>query len=230
MNENPFGTRVPVPVRTESGPASTTDVRDAAVDYLKQVYVLLAASLLVSVAAGFVGMRTPFALEHPIVLLVLELGAFFLALKVKNTPTLFLFTGISGFAIGPVIAIYVGRGMSGAVGQAMFLTAAIFVGMTFYAMTTRRNLSMLGTFLFAGLIVLLVGSLLNMFFHSSAVSFALSAAGALIFSLYIAWETQMLKENPWAVTPQEAALSMYLNVVNLFLSLLRLLGILGSDD
>ncbi|MBF0426509.1 MAG: Bax inhibitor-1/YccA family protein [Magnetococcales bacterium] len=228
MSESPFGHRPRVSVQAEVAPAPTVDA--SAIDYLKQVYALLAASLLVAVAAGFVGMHTPFAFEHPIVLLLLELGAFFLALKVKNTPTLFLFTGISGFAIGPIIAIYIGRGLSGAVGQAVFLTAAIFVGMTFYAMTTRRNLSMLGTFLFGGLVILLVGSLLNLFFHSSAVTFAISAAGAVIFSLYIAWETQMLKENPWAVTPQEAALSMYLNVINLFLSLLRLLGVLGSDD
>ncbi|MBF0137702.1 MAG: Bax inhibitor-1/YccA family protein [Magnetococcus sp. DMHC-1] len=232
MNENPFDTRARVPVQVENGPIPAIDIKEqeSAVEYLKQVYLLLAASLLMSVGAGYVGMHTRFAFEHPILLLVLELGAFFLALYVKNTPTLFLFTGISGFTIGPIIAIYVSQGMSGAVGQAVFLTGAIFVGMTFYAMTTRRDLSMMGTFLFAGLIILLVGSLMNLFFHSTALSFALSAAGAVIFSLYIAWETQSLRDNPWAVAPQVAALSMYLNVVNLFLSLLRLLGILGSDD
>ncbi|MBF0178250.1 MAG: Bax inhibitor-1/YccA family protein [Magnetococcales bacterium] len=230
MSENPFDNRARAQAHAESGAMPAIDVKDSAVEYLKQVYALLAASLVMAVASGYVGMYTPFAFEHPILLLVIEVGVFFLALKIKNTPTLFLFAAISGFTIGPVIAVYVGSGLSGVVGQAMSLTAAIFVGMTFYAMTTRRDLSMMGTFLFAGLIVLLVGSLLNMFFHSSAMGFALSAAGALIFSLYIAWETQSLKENPWAVKPQEAALSMYLNVINLFLSLLRLLGILGSDD
>lgn len=201
-----------------------------AVEYLKQVYALLAASLIVAVAAGYVGMTLPFAREHPIILMLLMFAAMFLAFKVQNAATLFLFTGISGLSIGPVIAVYVGAGLSHVVGQAVFMTGAVFVGLSFYAMTTRRDLSMMGGMLFAGLIVLLVGSLLNLFFHSTAISFALSACGSVIFAGYILYETQQLKANPGAVAPSVAALSMYLNVVNLFLSLLRLLGILGGED
>ena len=207
-----------------------TELAGMAIDYLKQVYALLAASLIVAVAAGYVGMSLPFAHENPIALILLMLGALFLAFKVQNAATLFLFTGISGLSIGPIIAIYVGAGLSHVVGQAVFMTGAVFIGLTFYAFTTRRDLSMMGGMLFAGLIVLVVGSLLNLFFHSTAVAFALSAVGSVIFAGYILYETQQLKNNPGAIAPSVAALSMYLNILNLFLSLLRLLGILGGED
>ncbi|MBF0181958.1 MAG: Bax inhibitor-1/YccA family protein [Magnetococcales bacterium] len=198
--------------------------------YLKQVYALLAASLIVAVAAGYVGMTLPFAREHPIILMLLMFGAMFLAFKVQNAGTLFLFTGISGLALGPVIAHYVGAGMAGVVGQAAFMTGAVFTGLTFYSLTTKRDLSMMSGMLFAGLIVLVVGGLINLFLQSTALSFAMSAAGCVIFAGYILFETQQLKAQPWAVSPSVAALSMYLNVVNLFTSLLRLLGILGGDE
>ncbi|MBF0614440.1 MAG: Bax inhibitor-1/YccA family protein [Magnetococcales bacterium] len=198
--------------------------------YLKQIYAMLAASLIVAVAAGYVGMSLPFAREHPIILLLLMFGALFLAFKVQNAVTLFLFTGLSGLSLGPVIAHYVGAGMSHIVGQAAFLTGAVFTGLSVYSLTTKRDLSMMGGMLFAGLIVIVVGGLINLFVQSSAVSFAISGLGSVIFAGYILFETQQLKENPWAMAPSVAALSMYLNVVNLFTSLLRLLGFLGGDE
>ena len=198
--------------------------------YLKQVYALLASSLLVAVAAGYVGMTLPFAREHPIILMLLMLGAMFLAFKVQNAATLFLFTAISGLSLGPVIAHYVGAGMSAVVGQAAFMTGAVFTGLTFYSLTTKRDLSIMSGMLFAGLIVLVVGGVINLFLQSTALSFAMSAAGSVIFAGYILYETQQLKAQPWAVAPSVAALSMYLNVINLFTSLLRLLGILRGDD
>ena len=207
-----------------------TGMDNSAIDYIKQVYALLAASMIVAVAAGYVGMSLPFAREHPIILMLMMFAAMFLAFKVQNAGTLFLFTGISGLAVGPIIAMYVSAGLSHLVGQAAFMTGAAFVGLSFYAVTTRRDLSMLGGMMFAGLIVLVVGGLLNIFFQSTAVAFALSACGAVIFCGFILYETQQLKANPGAVAPSVAALSMYLNILNLFLSLLRLLGIMGGDD
>lgn len=212
------------------GSDHAANLSGAVADYIKQVYTMLAASMIVAVAAGYVGMSLPFAREHPILLMLLMFGAMFLAFKVQNAGTLFLFTGISGLAVGPVIAIYVSAGLSHLVGQAAFMTGGAFVGLSFYALTTRRDLSMLGGIMFAGLIVLIVGGILNIFFHSTAVAFALSACGAVIFCGFILYETQELKANPGAVAPSVAALSMYLNVLNLFLSLLRLLGIMAGED
>ncbi|MBF0611366.1 MAG: Bax inhibitor-1/YccA family protein [Magnetococcales bacterium] len=201
-----------------------------AAQYLKQVYSLLAISLMVAVAGGYVGMSTPFAYEHPIVLIVAQLAVLFLAFSMRNTVTLLLFTAISGFALGPVIAYYLNAGLSHVVGQALFLTGGVFVALSTVAMVSDRDFSTLQGTLFAGLIVVVLGGLVNLFIQSTALSFAMSAVGAVIFSGYILMETQQLKENPWAEAPAYAALSMYLNVLNLFLSLLRLLGIFGSDD
>ena len=209
---------------------TVTRTDSSAVTYLKQVYSLLAASMMVAVGAGWVGMTLPFAYEHPYILMFMFIGAVFLAFKVQNAATLFLATGISGLSIGPIIAMYVGSGMSHIVGQAAFLTGGIFVGLTFYAMTTKKDFSWMGGMLFAGLIVVILGGLINMFVGSTAMAFGISAIGAMIFSGLILWETQQLRNNPWAVPPTVAALSMYLNVLNLFMSLLRILGILGGDD
>ncbi|MBF0184288.1 MAG: Bax inhibitor-1/YccA family protein [Magnetococcales bacterium] len=222
----------PTPMATPIAEAMSVPIveQGSAIEYLKQVYSLLAASMIVAVAAGYVGMSLPFAREHPIILMLLMLGAMFLAFAVKNAATLFLFTGISGLSLGPVIAVYVGAGLSHVVGEAVFMTGAVFAGLTVYALTTRRDLSVMNGILFAGLIVLLVGGLLNLFFHSSALSFAMAAIGSVIFSGYVLVETQELKSNPWAMAPSVAALSMYLNVVNLFMSLLRLLGFVNGED
>jgi modulator of FtsH protease len=217
--------------RTQVFPARTSAVDEASVaTYLKQVYALLAASLAISVSAGYVGMRLPFAYEHPIIMCLLFLGAVMLCSYVKNTATLFLAAGLGGLSVGPMIAYYVNAGMSSIVGQAAFMTGGAFAGLSFYALTTKRDLSRMGGMLFAGLMVLIVGGLVNLFMQSSALSFAFAAMGAVVFSGLIIWETQMLKENPWAVPPAAAALSMFLNVFNLFLSLLRLLGFLGGED
>ena len=209
------------------GAVSRSD--SSAVTYLKQVYSLLAASLMVAVASGWVGMTLPFAHEHPYILMFMFFGAVFLAFKVQNAATLFLATGISGLSLGPLIAMYVGAGMSNIVGQAAFLTGGIFIGLTFYAMVAKKDFSWMGGMRFAGLMVVVLGSIINIFIESTAMRFGLSAIGALVFSGLILWETQQLRNNPWAVPPTVAALSMYLNVVNLFVSLLQILGILGGD-
>lgn len=226
MNDNnPFKNRT---AAMDAG--YTAGLDSQAVAYMKQVYALLAASMIVSVFAGYVGMSLPFAHEHPFMLIIMMFGAMFLAFKVKNAATLFLFTGISGLSLGPVIAVYVGAGLSHVVGQAAFMTGGAFIGLSFYSITTKKDLSMLGGMMFAGLIVLILGGLLQMFFQSTALQFALGAGGAVIFSGLILYETQQLKANPNAVAPSVAALSMYLNIINLFLSLLRVLGVLGGDD
>jgi modulator of FtsH protease len=209
---------------------TTARADSSAVTYLKQVYALLASSMMVAVAAGWVGMTLPFAREHPYILMFMFFGAVFLAFKVRNVATLFLATGISGLSVGPLIAHYVGGGMSNIVGQAAFLTGGIFIGLTFYAMVTKKDFSWMGGMLFAGLIIVVLGSLINIFVGSTAMAFGISAIGALVFSGLILWETQQLRNNPWAVPPTVAALSMYLNVLNLFISLLQVLGIMGRDE
>ena len=199
--------------------------------YLKQIYSLVAASLFLAVLAGSIGMESQFAHENRMILFIAQIAIIFIAFKVQNTPILFLFAGVSGFALGPIIAMYVGAGMSHIVGQAAMLTGIAFGGLTVYALTTKRDLSMMAGMLFAGLLIIVVGGLLNAFFiQSPAMQFAMAAMGAVIFSGYIVYETQQYKNNPGMVAPSMAALSMYLNIINLFISLLQILGFMGGDD
>lgn len=220
----------PVAIPSPMGTDRAQEIARSGIDYLKQVYALLAASLLLAVATGWVGMHSPIVFEHLLLFTVAEFGALILSFFIRNTATLFLFVGLSGLTLGPMIAVFINAGLSGAVGQALFLSSVSFTGLTLYGLTTRRDLSVLGGILFAGLLVVVVGAVVNLFLHASALSFAVSALGAVIFSGYIVYETQQYKMNPWAVPPSTAALSLYLNLVNLFIVILRLLGILGQDD
>nr|CRH07918.1 Conserved membrane protein of unknown function [Candidatus Magnetococcus massalia] len=209
------------------------DLSASTVEYLQQVYAYLGASMLLAVAAGYVGMDSPLAMmarQSLLISLVVMIGTMMLAFWKPGAPTLFLATGSWGFLAGPIIGMYVNAGAAGIVGQAAFLTGAIFVGMTAYAMTTKKDFSFMGGMLFAGLIVIIVGGLVNAFFlKSPAMTFAISAGGALLMSGFLLYETQQLKQAPWAMHPAAAAVSLFTTIYNLFMMLLSLLG-MGRDE
>lgn len=141
-----------------------------------------------------------------------------------------VFSVLEGVLIGPLMARYLHMsGGSQLVMTAASLTAAATFGCAVYAITSRRSFSHWGGFLFAALLVLVVASILAIFIHSTMLHLALSVAGALLFTVY------MLFDISEVVTGREtnyisAALSIYLDMLNLFLDLLRILGILNSDD
>ncbi|ABK45957.1 protein of unknown function UPF0005 [Magnetococcus marinus MC-1] len=221
-----------------AGAAASYDVSasrsQASVGYLQQVYAFLAAGMLLAVAAGYVGMTSELAFQmrgNLLVSLGALIGTMLLVSWKPSAPTLFLMTATWGFMGGPIIAYYVNAGASHIVGQAAFMTGAIFTGMTFYAMTTKRDFNFLGGMLMAGFIVILVGGLLNFFiFESTAVTFALSAIGALLMTGYLLYETQQLKQNPGMLHPAAGAAMLFSSIYNLFMMLLQLLGIMNSDD
>jgi uncharacterized protein len=115
-----------------------------------------------------------------------------------------------------------------------FITAATFGAVSLYGYTTKRDLSGMGSFLFMGLIGIIIASLVNIFLASSALQFAVSVIGVLVFTGLTAWDTQRLK-NEYLGSLQVGgelvakgaimgALSLYLNFINLFVSLLQLMG------
>jgi modulator of FtsH protease len=141
-----------------------------------------------------------------------------------------VFAAIQGVLLGPVLARYLG--MSGGtelVMTAAGLTAAATFGCAMYCVVSRRSFSHWGGFLFAALLVLLVASIIAIFVQSTMLTLALSIAGALLFTVYLLYDISNV------VTGREtnyimAALGVFLDMLNLFTSLLRILGILGSDD
>ena len=113
-----------------------------------------------------------------------------------------------------------------------FITAALFGSMSLYGYTTKRDLTSMGTFLFMGLIGLIIASIVNIFLGSTMLEFVISAVGVLVFTGLTAWDTQKIKESyaehfagdTLAKNAIMGALSLYLDFINLFLMLLRLFG------
>jgi FtsH-binding integral membrane protein len=139
-----------------------------------------------------------------------------------------LYAALMGVSLAPILLVYTGA----SVAKVFFITAASFGGLSLWGYTTRRDLSPVGSFLFMGLIGVVIASLVNIFLASSAISFAISVVGVLVFAGLTAYDTQKIKEmyavnDDGTVAGRKAimgALSLYLDFVNLFLMLLRLFG------
>jgi uncharacterized protein len=142
--------------------------------------------------------------------------------------TFWIYAALVGVSFGSLGLIYTGASIA----RVFLITAAAFGALSLYGYTTKRDLTGMGSFLFMGLIGLIVASLVNMFFASSAMSFALSVISVLIFTGFTAYDTQAIKETYYegdgsTVAGHKAimgALRLYLDFINLFLSLLRLFG------
>ncbi|MES2906076.1 MAG: Bax inhibitor-1/YccA family protein [Pseudomonadota bacterium] len=138
------------------------------------------------------------------------------------------FAAVMGLSMGSIFIVFT----TTSIGRVFFITAAAFGALSLYGYTTKRDLSAFGSFLFMGLIGIVIASLVNLFLQSTAMQFVLSVLGVLIFSGLTAWDTQRLKESYYENMGQEAAaklsivgaLSLYLNFINLFQSLLMIFG------
>ena len=139
-----------------------------------------------------------------------------------------LYAALMGIGLTPILMLYTGA----SVAQVFFITSATFGAMSLWGYTTQRDLTGLGSFLFMGLIGLIIASLVNMFMQSNAMQWVISVIGVGIFTGLTAYDTQKIKEmyyvgDDGTVAGKKAlmgALSLYLDFVNLFLMLLRLMG------
>lgn len=142
--------------------------------------------------------------------------------------TYWTFAALMGLSLSSIFILYVDTSIA----RVFFITAGTFAGMSLYGYTTKRDLTALGSFLFMGLIGLIIASVVNMFLHSSGLDFAISAIGVLVFTGLTAYDTQNIKSMYFAGDDTEAmtkkailgALSLYLDFINLFIMLLRLFG------
>ena len=140
------------------------------------------------------------------------------------------FVALQGVGLSILLMVYTGD----SVVRVFLITAAAFAGLSLYGYTTKRSLSAFGSFLIMGLIGLVIASIVNIFIASDMLGFVISAAGVLIFSGLIAWDTQRIKEEYIAgfggdsevetKTAVWAALALYINFINLFQFLLMFLG------
>ncbi len=203
--------------------------------FIKETYQLFAGSLLVGAAGAYVGMGMPVIREYYWAFVILEFALIFGISFVKRKPglnlaMLFAFALVSGLTMSVMVGHFVNAGAGGIVANALILTTVAFGGLSMFAMNTTRDFTSMGKFLFITLIVVVVASLLNVFWlHLSWMSVGISAVSAILFSAFILYDTQNIIQGNYG-HPVDGALALYLDFINLFTSLLNLLGIFGSDD
>jgi FtsH-binding integral membrane protein len=139
------------------------------------------------------------------------------------------FAAVMGVSLSSIFLVFTGQSIT----QVFFVTAAAFAGLSLYGYTTRRDLSGGGSFLLMGLIGIIVAALVNIFLQSSALQFAISVVGVLVFAGLTAYDTQRIKDTYYEVagnvelaakTAIMGALSLYLDFINMFVMLLNLFG------
>lgn len=202
---------------------------------LKNTYMLLAMTLLFSAAVAGVSMA--YNWPHPglIVTLVGYFALLFLTSKFRDSGLgillVFALTGFMGLTLGPIIGMYLKAFPNGhqLVMTAMGGTGAIFLGLSAYAVTSRKDFSFIGGFLFAGILVAFLAGLGAAIFQIPALALAVSAMFVLLMSALILFETSNIihgGETNYIM----ATVSLYVSIYNLFTSLLHLLGIFGGSD
>jgi len=199
------------------------------VDYLKQVYSLIAGSLFITGIAGYVSMGINWSMGSYLLAVLVSFGLLFVIFAFKNTASLILFSVLQGMLIAPAIAHYVNAGAAGVVGLSVVGTGAIFIALSLYAMVTKRRFEFLGGFLFIALLAMVIVGIANLFLQLAFLSLAMAYVGLLVFSGFILYDTQEMvygERQP----PVIAALGLYLDILNLFMSLLRILGSSSSKD
>ncbi len=216
--------------------------------YMLRVYNYMGVALVLTAVAAYAtfnmavvnGALTPFGeaiFTGPakwLVILAPLAMVFFISFRLHTLSlpaaqaTFWIYAALVGVSFGSLGLIYTG----GSIARVFLITALTFGSLSLYGYTTKRDLSGWGSFLFMGLIGIIIASLVNLFFQSSAMSFALSVISVLVFTGLTAYDTQSIKETYYegdgtTVAGHKAimgALRLYLDFINLFLSLLRLFG------
>jgi hypothetical protein len=208
--------------------------------HMLRVYNYMASGLaltgIVAYATAFSGLYAQIA-QTPLVWLVMLAPlafVFFLSFRIERIQAstaqaiFWVFAGVMGLSMASIFLVFTGASIA----RVFFITAGTFAAMSLYGYTTKRDLSGFGSFLFMGLIGIIIAALVNLFIASSALQFAISVIGVLVFTGLTAYDTQRIKSEYAEHFGHEAlgklavmgALSLYLNFINLFTMLLSLFG------
>lgn len=201
---------------------------------LRNTYMLLAMTLAFSAVCAGITMAIGIS---PLASLVMTIGAFislFVVHKKAESASglawVFVFTGLLGGSLGYTLNFYVGfPGGPGIIMEALGATAVVFFALSGYALTTKKDFSFMAGFLVVGLVVVLIAAIANIFMGIPAVSLAISAAIVFIMSGFILFDTSRIIHGG-ETNYIRATVSMYLNIYNLFVSILHLLGAFGGED
>nr|WP_272213991.1 Bax inhibitor-1/YccA family protein [Marinicella sp. W31]MDC2879927.1 Bax inhibitor-1/YccA family protein [Marinicella sp. W31] len=246
--------------RAQAGAQASAEIDQGLRAYMLRIYNLMALGLVITgvLAFGLSSLATTTdqaasVAQLPNSILLTSVGAavygtplkwlimfapliafFFLAFRVNKMSVagaqaaFWVYAALTGLSLSSIFIMYT----TASVVQTFFITAASFGALSIYGYTTKRDLSAMGSFMVIGLFGILIAMVVNIFLQSSALSFAVSVIGVLVFAGLTAWDTQKLKEMYYegdgdVVAGRKAvmgALTLYLDFINMFLFMLRLLG------
>ena len=202
---------------------------------LKNTYMLLSATMLFSALMAAVSV----VVQMPPMTYLLSAGGAMLLIwlvlpRTANSASglwvVFAITGLLGFGLGPLLSYYLALPNGPQIVATAFGgTGVIFLGLSGYALTTRKDFSFMGGFLIAGLLMVLVVMLANIFLNIPALSLAISAIVIMIMSGFILYDTSRMV-NGGETNYIMMTVSLYLNIYNIFVSLLQILGAFSGDD
>ncbi len=209
----------------------------ASVSFMKQTYQLLGASMIAAAVGAYVTMPyVQVVQDYKWFIFGAELLVLFFGLSMSkgkpglNLAMLFLFTFLSGVSLVPLLASVVGMGQGAMIGNAFLMTSVLFGALSLFAINSKTDYSSWGKPLFITLIVVIIASLVNVFILQSPMMHVIITAGILmLFSFFTIYDTQNIANGAYD-SPVDAAVSLYLNFLNMFTAILQLLGIFGSDD
>ena len=201
---------------------------------LRNTYWLLSLTLFFSAAMTAVAISVGAQPMHWLLSLGGMFGLLFALQAMRNSvwalPLTFAFTGFMGWTMGPMLGYYLAApGGASVVGNALFATAAVFLSLSAYVITTRKDFSFLGGFLFTGLIVALLAMIGLILFQVPALSLALSAMLAMLAAGYILFDTSRIVHGG-ETNYVMATVSLYINIYMLFTNLLALFGVFSGDE
>ncbi|GAA6994226.1 Bax inhibitor-1/YccA family protein [Helicobacter pylori] len=205
------------------------------VSFVKTTYKFFAGSLLLATIGALFGlMNFQAVVQYKWVFFIAEIAALFGLMFSKSKPglnlfMLFAFTSLSGVTLVPLLGMVIAKAGLGAVWQALGMTTIVFGLMSVYALKTKNDLANMGRMLFIALIVVLVCSLINLFLGSPMFQVVIAGASAILFSLYIAYDTQNIVKGMYD-SPIDAAVDLYLDFLNVFISILQIIGIFSDRD
>jgi len=201
---------------------------------LKNTYMLLSMTLAFSAVTAGVSMAMGLSHMAALVMTLVSFGLLFVVNKTADKASgifwIFAFTGLMGASLGPMLNYYAAMPNGASlIMQALGGTALIFFALSGYALTSKKDFSFMGGFLMVGLIVAVIAMVANIFFQIPALSLAISAAIIMIMSGLILYDTSRIIHGG-ETNYIRATVSLYLNIYNIFVHLLSLLGVFGSDD
>ena len=200
---------------------------------LRNTYFLLGLTMAFSAVVAYISMSLNLPYPNLIVLLVGFYGLLFVTNRLANSAwgilAAFAFTGFMGYTIGPILNMYVARGMEDLIMLAFAGTAIVFFACSAYVLSTKKDMSFLSTAIFSLFIVLLLGIVASFFFQIPVLAVGISALFVVFSTMTILYETSNIIHGG-ETNYIRATVNIYVSIYNLFISLLRLLSIFSSDD